>query len=146
MMSIVTCPHCGKKNRVDSARADAAVCGHCGAALPEVLEIGKPVVVTDDTFARDVLGVGPGPVLVDCWAPWCPPCRAIARTIDQLAAEAAGRYRVCKLNVDENPATAARFRIESIPSLLIFQSGKLVDTVVGLQPKAAIQQRLNAHS
>lgn len=146
MSSIITCPHCGQKNRVSADRADVARCGHCRAALPSITDSAKALVVTDETFARDVLGVGPGPVLVDCWAPWCGPCRMLAPAIEQLAAESAGRYRVCKLNVDENPAIAGRFRIESIPSLLIFKAGKLVDTIVGLQPKAAIAQRLAAHA
>ena len=146
MTSVVTCARCGKKNRVDSERADSAKCGHCGTPLPDVAEAGHPVIVTDDSFARDVLGVGPGPVLVDCWAPWCGPCRMIAPVIEQLAAEPAGKYRICKLNTDENPAIAGRFRINSIPTMLIFKEGKLVDTLVGLQPKANIVERLNAHA
>jgi thioredoxin len=102
--------------------------------------------VTDDSFARDVLGAGAKPVLVDAWAPWCGPCRMIAPTLDQLAAESAGRYVVAKLNVDENPRTAAEYRIEGIPTLLLFKNGKLVDRIVGLAPKPTIAQKLAAHA
>jgi thioredoxin len=100
--------------------------------------------VTDATFARDVLGAGATPVLVDCWAPWCPPCRAIAPTLDQLAAESGGRYVIAKLNVDENPGTAGQYRIQGIPTLLLFKNGKLVDQIVGLAPKPTLAQKLAA--
>jgi thioredoxin len=105
-------------------------------------ETGKPVTVTDATFEKEVLGAGARPVLLDCWAPWCGPCRIIAPVLDQLAAESAGRYLIAKLNVDENPQTAARFNVRSIPTLLIFKHGQLVDTLVGAQPKQAIAARL----
>jgi thioredoxin len=102
------------------------------------------VEVSDESFTRDVLGAGETPVLVDCWAPWCPPCRAIAPTLDQLAAESRGRYVIAKLNVDENPRTAGQYRIQGIPTLLLFKNGKLVDQIVGLAPKPAIAQKLAA--
>jgi thioredoxin 1 len=85
-------------------------------------------------------------VLVDAWAEWCGPCRMIAPLLDQLATEANGRYRIAKLNVDENPRTAAQFQIRSIPTLLIFKNGELVDQIIGAQPKQAIAARLAAHS
>jgi thioredoxin len=143
-MAIVTCPKCGAKNRVDERRAGQATakCGKCGTELPTASQDGSPMTITDAGFSRDVLQAGNLPVLVDCWATWCPPCRAIAPTIDQLAAESAGRYRIGKLNVDENPKVAGQFHIESIPALLIFKGGKLVDRLVGLQPKAAIEAKL----
>jgi thioredoxin len=106
---------------------------------------GKPQVVTDATFASDVLGASASvPVLMDCWAPWCGPCRMIAPILDQLAAESGGRYKIVKLNVDENPATSARFQIRSIPTMLIFKSGQMVDQIVGAVPKQAIAARLQA--
>jgi thioredoxin len=132
---------------VDHSRAHGArpVCGKCGAVLPEGTSAaaggGKPLVVTDGSFAADVLGAGV-PVLVDCWAPWCGPCRMIAPTIDQLAAESGGRYVIAKLNTDENPRVAGQFRIDAIPTMLIFHRGQLVDRIVGLQPKPVIVQRL----
>jgi thioredoxin len=148
-MAVITCAKCGAKNRVDEGRADRMqpVCGRCG----EKLDVGgaagdfsHPVEVTDNSFARDVLAAGATPVLVDCWAPWCPPCRAIAPTLDQLAAESGGRYVIAKLNVDENPRIASEFRVEGIPTLLLFKNGKLVDKIVGLAPKPAIAQKLAA--
>jgi thioredoxin len=103
--------------------------------------VGKPQPVTDATFAQDVEG-SPVPVLVDAWAPWCGPCHMIAPIIDQLAAELAGRVRVVKLNVDDNPRTAARFDLRSIPTLLVLKGGREIDRLVGVQPKQEIARRL----
>jgi len=141
-MQIIPCPNCGAKNRIDEARAQSTqpICGRCGTKLSATSS--TPLTVTDATFSSAVLQ-SDLPVLLDCWAPWCGPCRMIAPTIDQLAAESAGRYRVAKLNTDENPRAAAQFRIDSIPTLLIFHQGQLVDRLVGLQPKPAIAARLD---
>jgi len=151
-MAVITCPNCGAKNRVDESRADRMqpVCGKCGQKLPAVADApaasAHPLTVTDQSLPQELSRAGGKPVLVDCWAPWCPPCRAIAPVMDQLAAESAGRYVVAKLNVDENPGTANRFHIDGIPALLIFKNGQLVDKIVGLQPKQAIASRLAAHA
>jgi len=152
-MAIQTCPKCGAKNRVDERAASItqAVCGKCGEKLPDASASsaaatnGKPQVVTDATFASEVVSASASlPVLVDCWAPWCGPCRMIAPSLDQLAAESGGRYKIVKLNVDENPQTSAQFQIRSIPTLLIFKNGKVVDQIVGAVPKQTIATRLNA--
>ena len=151
-MSIVACARCGAKNRVDeraAAEGRQPVCGRCGARLEAgggASGDGRPFTVTDATFARDVLEVAGVPVLLDCWAPWCAPCRMIAPVLDQLAAQSGGRYRIAKLNVDENPDTAARFQTPRIPTMLIFRDGRLVDRLVGAQPKQAIATRLAAHA
>lgn len=141
---IVNCGNCGAKNRVDegAARERQPVCGNCGALLEAGAGANKPLKVTDQTFARDVLKAGNIPVLVDAWAAWCGPCRMIAPVLDQLAAESKGRYVIAKLNVDENPMTSAQFGIQSIPTLLIFREGLLVDRMVGVQSKQAIIMRL----
>lgn len=97
--------------------------------------------MTDATFAADVEH-SPIPVLVDAWAPWCAPCRMIAPVVDELAVEMAGRVRVAKLNVDENPLTASRFNLRSIPTLLVIKDGREVDRIVGVQPKSDIARRL----
>ena len=145
-MAIQSCPKCGTKNRVDeSAARDAqVVCGKCGAKLAAIND-GKPQVVTDASFARDVIEASAErPVLVDAWAEWCGPCRMIAPALDQLAAEAGGRYKIAKLNVDENPLISQQFAIRSIPTMLIFKNGKVVDQIIGAVPKQAIAARLAA--
>ena len=149
-MQVVVCQKCGTKNRVDESKLanSEAICGRCGAkltAVPDGQE-SKPAVITDQSFEREVLQARGQPVLVDCWAPWCGPCRMIAPVLDQLAAESQGRYRIAKLNVDENPQTAARFQIASIPTMLIFKDGKLVDRLIGVQPKQTIAERLQVAS
>lgn len=141
-MPVITCPNCGAKNRVDDRAATLQpVCGRCGQSLTSSSEASHPLEVTDSTFARIVLKAEK-PVLLDCWAPWCGPCRMIAPAIDQLAAESDGRYLVAKLNTDQNPAVSSNFRIDSIPTLLLFKNGELVDRIVGLQSKAALAARL----
>ena len=149
-MPVVTCNKCGTKNRVDPSHAaqQIARCGKCQTPLDvsKAAEATGPLIVTDSTFQRDVLESNDGPVLLDCWAPWCGPCRMVGPIMDQLAAESNGRYRVAKLNVDDNPRTAGQFQIQSIPTMLIFKNGKLVDRLVGAQPKPAIAARLMAHT
>jgi len=138
---IVTCPNCGAKNRVDQRAVDRATpkCGRCHAALPLST---APRIITDSTFQQVLSQAGDLPVLIDCWAPWCGPCRMLTPTIEQLAQEGAGKWMIGKLNVDENPRTASRYNISSIPAMLIFRNGQLVDQLVGLQPKQAIEARL----
>lgn len=145
-MQVVVCSKCGAKNRVDENRLSEAKCGRCGEKLHAGRHDSKPAVITDQTFERDVLQARGQPVLVDCWAPWCGPCRMIGPIMDQLAAESQGQYRIAKLNVDENPQTASRFQIASIPTMLIFKDGKLIDRIIGAQPKQAIAERLRVAS
>jgi len=139
----IPCSSCGAANRVPREKLAQGLrpkCGRCKQALPEAA--AAPVVVTDATFVTEVER-SPLPVLVDAWAAWCGPCRTIAPAIEELAAELAGKVRVAKLNVDENPATASRFDIRSIPTLLVIAGGREVDRIVGAQPKPAIRARLD---
>jgi thioredoxin len=100
----------------------------------------KPVHLTDATFdSETALG---GVALVDLWAAWCGPCLRIAPVIEQLAADYAGRVRVYKLNIDQNPVTPGRFGVQSIPTLMIFKDGKLVDGIVGAVPRQEIERAL----
>ena len=142
-LEVMRCPACGTTNRVPRAKLRQGlrpVCGRCKAPL---LADGRPITVTDATFANTV-GASPVPVLLDLWAPWCGPCRMVGPIVDQIAGELAGRVRVGKLNVDENPATASRFAVRSIPTLLILRDGREVDRIVGAVPKQEIMRRLDA--
>jgi thioredoxin 2 len=146
-MAVITCLSCGAKNRVDEGTAARLqpVCGRCGAMLNLSAAKTKGTgTVTDATFSQEVLEARGVPVLLDCWAEWCGPCRMIAPVLDELAAEAGGDYIIMKLNVDENPRTAAQFNVRTIPTLLIFKDGALVDRLVGAQPKQVIAARLRS--
>lgn len=105
--------------------------------------MAQPIHFTDENFDAEVLK-SDKPVLVDFWATWCGPCRMIAPHIDELAGEYDGRAKVGKLDVDNNQAVATQFGIRSIPALLIFKEGQVVDTLIGAMPKAAIAERLEA--
>jgi thioredoxin 2 len=138
---LIRCPTCGVTNRVPMdkvKRGDKPIRGKCKTPMPIDL---KPVIVTDATFPAEVER-SPLPVLLDLWAAWCGPCRVITPVIDELASEQAGRVRFAKLNIDENPATADRFKVRSIPTMLVFKDGREVDRIVGVQPKAEIVRRL----
>ena len=138
---LVTCTACQAANRVPPEKLKAGVmpvCGRCKTPLPAG---NKPVTVTDSNFADEVEH-SPLPVLLDMWAEWCGPCRMIAPVIDELSVEMSGRVRVAKLNIDQNPVTADRFNVRSIPALLVLKAGREVDRMVGAQPKAEITRRL----
>src|SRR5262249_55271752 len=98
----------------------------------------------DDATFQDVIDRGARPILVDFWALWCPPCRALAPTIEAIAEQFEGRADVAKLDIDRNPEAAAAYRIRSIPTVLIFRGGRVVDRITGLQPRAPYQQALGA--
>jgi thioredoxin 1 len=93
--------------------------------------------VGDDSFEREVLE-SPVPVLIDFWAPWCAPCRAIAPVVEEIAHDYAGRLKVVKMNVDDNPGTPSRYGVRGIPNLIIFQGGQVKEQIVGAVPKAQL--------
>jgi thioredoxin 1 len=101
----------------------------------------KVLQLSDDSFANDVLK-SDLPVLVDFWASWCAPCKAIGPVIDGLAEEFAGRVKIAKLNVDENPATPGQYGVRGIPTLILFKDGKVLDQVVGAVPKNQLESLL----
>jgi thioredoxin 1 len=103
----------------------------------------KYVTVTDDTFEKEVLN-SDQPVLVDFWAAWCGPCRIIAPVIEQLAEQFDGRAKLAKLDVDMNPRVAMNFGVRSIPTLLFFKDGRVVDQLIGAAPKKALEDKLNS--
>lgn len=141
---IVRCPHCNTKNRIPKSRIeDRPVCGKCGTQLSIGTHHDQPVSITDKTFSSEVLSSS-GPVIVDCWAPWCGPCHMVAPVLEQLASEYSGRVKIAKLNVDENPNTASQYSIQSIPTMLFFKNGELVNQLIGALPKNEIERQLKA--
>jgi thioredoxin 1 len=104
----------------------------------------KPVSVTDATF-EEVIQNNPL-VVVDCWAPWCGPCNMVAPVIEELSRDYAGRILFGKLNVDENPQTSRKYEIMSIPTMLVFKTGKLVDKIIGAMPKQMLEQKITRYS
>ena len=103
----------------------------------------KIVNLTTDTFKTTIAGATT-PVLVDFWAPWCGPCKAIAPILEELAEEFAGKLRVAKVNIDDNAEIATEHGIRAIPTMLLFKNGKLVEQIVGMLPKATLKEKLQA--
>ena len=138
---VQACSHCGAKNRILTTRiADDPQCGGCHQKIfPR-----HSVKVTDASWKQEIEG-SPIPVLVDFWAPWCGPCRAVGPVLEELAREHGAKLKVAKLNVDENPAAAARFSVQAIPTMILFRDGREVDQLRGALPKGALMTRLARH-
>jgi thioredoxin 2 len=119
-----TCPSCGAKNRIAPSATGVPHCAKCSAALPWLVD------VHDDDFAS-VVAESSLPVLIDLWAPWCPPCRMVGPLVEASATQFAGRLKVAKLNVDESPRTADGFGVKGIPTLIMMQGGKEIGRQVG---------------
>ena len=133
---VVTCPACGRKNRVPAAASGVPRCGSCRAPLPWVAE-------ADDATYADVVEGSALPVLVDLWAPWCGPCRMVSPALEALARSHAGRVKLVKVNVDDSPRTSARFAVQGIPTLLVLDRGRVVARQTGAAPQEALRAWLD---
>jgi len=131
---ITPCPQCGAKNRVPATASGRPQCAACKAALPWIAD------ATDATLASAIDTTQL--VLVDLWAPWCGPCRMGAPVLEKLAIRYAGRLKVVKVNVDDNPIAARRFDASSIPTLVMLRDGEPVGRVIGAQPEPALAAQI----
>ena len=136
-LSILACADCGKKNKIRPSERGAPHCGSCGKPLAWLVD------ATDETF--EVEAKAAPAVVVDLWAPWCGPCRIVGPILEDLSREYAGRLKVVKVNVDENPVTAQRFQAFSIPTMVVIKNGRVVDRIVGAVPKGQLTIRLTPH-
>ena len=129
---VITCPNCGRRNRVPASAAGIPRCGNCHRPLPWIAEAG------DDTFA-EVAEAAPVPAVIDLWAPWCGPCRMVSPALETVAAEMAGKVKLVKVNVDESPRLQQRFGVQAIPTLLVLRDGKVAASRAGAVPAAEIR-------
>jgi thioredoxin 2 len=144
---IVLCQHCGARNRIPLGRiTNKARCGKCHQLLVSTADGDRqtrPVDVTDENFGQVVLQSS-DPVLVDFWAPWCGHCKTLSPVLEGLAGDFGGRIKIAKVNVDENPRTASNYNIRSVPNLLFFKNGKVVDSVAGALPREELARHIQA--
>ena len=124
---VVTCPNCGRRNRVPAAAEGIPRCGNCHHPLPWIADAG------DDTFA-EIAEAASLPVIVDMWAPWCGPCRMVSPALEQLAADLAGQIKLVKVNVDDSPKLSQRFGVQAIPALMILRHGEVAARQAGALP------------
>ena len=133
-VSTLVCANCGTANTIRPSEHGAPHCGKCGKPLAWVVDANEA------TF--EVEAAAQPTVVVDLWAPWCGPCRFVGPILEELSREFAGRLKVVKVNVDENPTLSRRFDATSIPTLVVMRDGRVVDRVVGAMPKADLTVRL----
>lgn len=136
-VSVLVCPNCGTPNRIRPSERGAPHCSVCGKPLPWVVDANEA------TFEVEVKAAPT--VVVDLWAPWCGPCRIVGPILVDLAREHAGRLKVVKVNVDENPQLAARFQAMSIPTMIVMRDGQVVNRIVGALPKPALAEQIVPH-
>ena len=134
--STITCPHCGKRNRVPVAAGSVPRCGNCHEPLPWIADAG------DDDFA-EVAERAPVPVLVDLWATWCGPCRMVSPALERLATERAGELKLVKVDVDRAPRLSQRFEVRAVPTLMVLRDGELLARQPGAAPEPALRNWLD---
>lgn len=134
--TIVRCPHCHKANRVRPAAEGTPRCGSCHKPLPWLVD-ASAATFNDETNSSV-------PVLVDLWAPWCGPCKMMTPALEQLARERAGRLKIVKVNVDDEPQLASRFGVQGIPLLVLLRDGSEVDRLTGAAPPAQLSRWVDA--
>ena len=137
MPAVVACASCQRRNRVPAVSSGKPRCAVCGAFLPWLVE------ADDATFEAAVNAAVP--VVVDLWAPWCAPCRMVAPVLERLARDRAGGIKVVKVDVDRSPHVAARYSVQSIPTLLLFERGRLTDRRAGALSALALGEWLDLH-
>jgi thioredoxin 2 len=133
---LIRCPHCGQTNRVPAAAAGTPRCGKCHQPLPWIVD-------ADDTTFGDIADAAKIPVIVDLWAPWCGPCRAVSPALEQLARDLAGQVKLVKVNVDVSPQLSRRFGAQAIPTLLVLRGGRVTARQTGAAPPAALRAWVN---
>lgn len=140
---VLTCAACGRRNRVPFARlTEAGTCGQCQSALPVP---NTPLDIPSDAVFNALLAASPLPIVVDFWAPWCGPCRMVAPELEKVAASQAGHWLVVKINTEALPALGARYGVQSIPTMALFQLGQEAARTSGARPAAAIEAWVKAN-
>jgi thioredoxin 2 len=134
--AITKCPGCGTKNRVPASASGTPRCGSCHQALPWIVDAG-------DTSFAEIAEQSSVPVLVDFWAPWCGPCRAVSPALAQLAAERPGQLKLVKVNVDNAPQLQQRFGVQAIPTLMVIRDGRVLARQAGAAPAPQLRAWLD---